>query len=122
ADREAVLLRVVQIQDFRAVGGALGVSDEAAQKRVSRAVERLRGFIVKRGVSVGASGLIGTISTNAVLITPTELSAAITTAAIAGVSISTTAIATATKTIAMTTLQKAVITTTVLILAATGIY
>ena len=41
-DREAILLRYFKNQDFRAVGLALGVSDDAAQKRVSRAVEQLR--------------------------------------------------------------------------------
>src|SRR5262249_28471544 len=37
-DREALLLRYFKQMDFRAVGCALGVSDDAAQKRVSRAV------------------------------------------------------------------------------------
>jgi len=32
-DRDALLLRFFQNQDFRAVGLALGVSDDAAQKR-----------------------------------------------------------------------------------------
>ena len=53
-----------------AVGGALGVSDVAAQKRVSRAVERLREFFAQRGVSVGASGLALVISANAVQTAP----------------------------------------------------
>src|SRR5258708_1958020 len=44
ADRAAVLLRYFENQSLRAVGQQLGVSDDAAQKRVSRAVERLREF------------------------------------------------------------------------------
>src|SRR6185436_2080988 len=47
ADREALLLRFFKNHDFRAVGSALGVSDDAAQKRVSRALERLRGFFAQ---------------------------------------------------------------------------
>src|SRR6266481_3259858 len=39
SDRNAILLRYFQNQDLHAVGLALGVSDDAAQKRVSRAVE-----------------------------------------------------------------------------------
>src|SRR5690349_3679327 len=38
-DREALLLRFFKNHDFRAIGVSLGVSDDAAQKRVSRALE-----------------------------------------------------------------------------------
>src|SRR5262249_25134102 len=78
-DREALLLRYFKNQDFRAVGHALGVSDDAAQKRVSRAVERLREFFARRGVTVSVSGLVVVISANAVQAAPIGLSAAIAT-------------------------------------------
>ena len=107
ADHEAVLLRYFKNQDFHAVGLALGVSDDTAQKRVSRAVERLREFFVKRGVTVGASGLVLVISANAVQAAPLGLSAAITTtAALGGKTITAATTATVTKAIAMTILQK----------------
>ena len=41
ADRDALLLRFFKNQDLRAVGAALGVSDDAAQKRVTRSLEKL---------------------------------------------------------------------------------
>ena len=85
SDREAVLLRFFQNRDFHAVGLALGVSDDAAQKRVSRAVERLREFLAKRGVTVGASGLVVVISTNAVQVAPAGLMAIISGAALGSV-------------------------------------
>ena len=47
-DRAAVLLRYFQGKTFREVGAALGASEDAAQKRVSRAVERLREFFVRQ--------------------------------------------------------------------------
>jgi RNA polymerase sigma factor (sigma-70 family) len=72
-DREALLLRYFKNQDFRAVGLALGVSDDAAQKRVSRAVERLREFFSKRGVTAGAGGLAVLISANAIQSAPVGL-------------------------------------------------
>lgn len=72
-DREALLLRYFKNHDFRAVGVALGVSDDAAQKRVSRAVESLREFFVKRGVAVGTSGLVALICANAVQAAPVGL-------------------------------------------------
>jgi hypothetical protein len=64
-DRDALLLRYFKNHDLRTVGAALGISDDAAQKRVSRAVERLRELFGKRGVSIGATGLAIAISANA---------------------------------------------------------
>jgi RNA polymerase sigma factor (sigma-70 family) len=116
-DREAVLLRYFKNQDFRAVGLALGISDDTAQKRVSRAMERLREFFSKRNVTIGASGLVVLISANAVQAAPAGLAAAISAAAVS----TSTAIA-ATKIIAMTTLQKTLVTVTVAVLAGAGIY
>src|SRR5258708_3986030 len=80
-DRAAVLLRFFENKSLREVGATLGTSDDAAQKRVSRAVERLREFFAKRGISVGATGLLVVISTNAVQSAPVGLAAAISTAA-----------------------------------------
>ena len=94
-DREALLLRYFKNHDFRAVGHALGLSDDAAQKRVSRAVERLREFFAKRGVTVGGSGLVVIISANAVQAAPLALAGTISTAVTAA-TITTTTIATQT--------------------------
>src|SRR4051812_33409641 len=69
-DRDALLLRYFKNQDLRTVGATLGVSDDAAQKRVSRAVERLRELLTKRGVTVGTSGLMVVISAKAVQAAP----------------------------------------------------
>jgi RNA polymerase sigma factor (sigma-70 family) len=80
ADRSAVLLRYFENKSLREVGRILGTSEDAAQKRVSRAVERLREFFAKRGVSVGASGLAGVISANAVQAAPAALAVTISTA------------------------------------------
>src|SRR4030095_16397863 len=50
-DREAILLRYFEGRDFKSVGTALGISDDAARKRVVRAVERLRTILAGRGIS-----------------------------------------------------------------------
>jgi RNA polymerase sigma factor (sigma-70 family) len=122
-DREALLLRYFKNHDLRTVGATLGVSDDAAQKRVSRAVERMREFFAKRGVSIGAGGLVAVVTANAVQAAPAGLAVTISTAAaLSGTTIATTATATATKAIAMTTLQKTVVTATVAVLAGAGIY
>ncbi|MBK8001903.1 MAG: sigma-70 family RNA polymerase sigma factor [Verrucomicrobia bacterium] len=112
-DRAAVLLRYFENKSLREVGAALGTSDDAAQKRVSRAVERLREFFAKRGVAVGASGLAVVLSANAVQAAPAGLALTISTA----VTLTGTAIVTATaatKFIAVTALQKVIASLTVI--------
>jgi RNA polymerase sigma factor (sigma-70 family) len=122
-DRDALLLRYFERKSAQEMAQVLGVSDEAAQKRVSRAVERLREFFAKRGVTVGASGLVVVISANAVQAAPVGLAVAIsTTVALAGTTVTATATATAVKTIAMTTLQKTLVAATIAVMAGAGIY
>ncbi|HEU0039199.1 MAG TPA: hypothetical protein VFR76_07990, partial [Verrucomicrobiae bacterium] len=75
-------------------------------------VERLREFFAKRGVTVGASGLVVVLSANAVQAAPVGLAVTISTAAaLAGTTISTIATATATKAMAMTATQKLLVAT-----------
>src|SRR5439155_20518649 len=108
ADRNAVLLRYFERKSAREIAETLGTSEDAAQKRVSRAVDRLREFFAKRGITVGASGLVVVISANAVQAAPVGLAVTISTAAVlAGTTLATTA--TATKTIVMTALQKTIV-------------
>lgn len=122
-DRAAVLLRYFENQSLREVGATLGTSDDAAQKRVSRAVERLREFFAKRGLPVGASGLVVVLSANAVQAAPVGLAVTISTAAaLAGTTIAATTTATVAKAIAMTTLQKTLVTATIAVFAGAGIY
>lgn len=122
-DRAAVLLRYFENKSLREVGRALGTSEDAAQKRVSRAVERLREFFSKHGVTVGASGLMVVVSANAVQAAPIGLAATISTSAsLAGTTLITTSAASATKTIAMTTLQKSIVAVALVAAVGTGIY
>lgn len=84
-DRDAVLLRYFERKSAREMAQTLGISDDAAQRRVSRAVERLRESFTKRGISASASGLAAVISVNAVQAAPVGLTATISTAvALAG--------------------------------------
>jgi|ERR1041385_1338051 RNA polymerase sigma factor (sigma-70 family) len=81
-DREALLLRYFRNHDFCNVGRALGISDDAAQKRVSRAVERLRDLLARRGITIGAGGLVALISANAVQAAPAGLAVTLSSAAL----------------------------------------
>lgn len=122
-DRDALLLRYFERKSARDIAQTLGISDEAAQKRVSRAVERLREFFAKRSVTIGASGLVVAISANAVQAAPAGLALTVSTAAeLTGTTLATTASVTTIKTIAMTTLQKTLITATIAAAVGTGIY
>ena len=106
-DRSAILLRYFENKSLREVGEALGASEDAAQKRVSRAVERLREFFSKRNVTIGAGGLAVLISANAVQSAPVGLVATISAAAVlAGTAVHTSTVIAATKAIAMTTFKK----------------
>ena len=122
-DRSAILLRYFENKTLREVGETLGTSDDTAQKRVSRAVERLREFFSKRNVTIGAGGLAVVISTNAVQAAPMGLAATISAAAVlAGTAVSTSTAIAATKTIAMTTTQKILVTAALAVVAGAGIY
>ncbi len=54
-DRDAILLRYYRQLSLSEVGRALGINEDAARKRVSRAVEKLRNKLVARGVTVGVA-------------------------------------------------------------------
>jgi RNA polymerase sigma factor (sigma-70 family) len=121
-DRSAIVLRYFENKSLREVGATFGTSDDAAQKRVSRAVERLREFFARRGVTLGATGLIVVISANAIQAAPAGLGAAISSAAaLAGTTAATTTTA-VTKAIAMTTLQKTLITAVIAVTVSAGAY
>jgi RNA polymerase sigma factor (sigma-70 family) len=110
-DRAAILLRYFENKNLREVGESLKISDDAAQKRVSRALERLREFFTRRNITIGASGLAVLISANAVQSAPIGLIATLSAAAVlTGTTVSTSTVIAAAKTIAMTTLQKTLIT------------
>jgi hypothetical protein len=57
-DRDVVLLRFLLGRSFTQVGEELGMSDDAAQKRVERALHKLRRLLAGRGItSLSVAGL-----------------------------------------------------------------
>ncbi|MES2660172.1 MAG: sigma-70 family RNA polymerase sigma factor [Verrucomicrobiota bacterium] len=54
-DREALLLRFYRSLTIREIAATLGIATDAAQKRIDRATERLRGKLARRGVQAGGS-------------------------------------------------------------------
>jgi RNA polymerase sigma factor (sigma-70 family) len=65
-DRDALLLRFFKNESLANVGGTLGISEDAAQKRVSRAIGKLREFLAQRGITTTEAALSATLAANAV--------------------------------------------------------
>jgi len=82
-DRAAILLRFFEQRDFRSVGAALGSSEEAARKRVDRALEKLESLLKRRGVALSATALGATLATQAVTAAPVGLAISVSSAALA---------------------------------------
>ena len=83
-DRAVILLRFFEGLDLRAVGQAMATNEDAAQKRVARALDRLRNLLVRQGVTPSAAGLAGVLAAEALSVAPAGLAASISTAALAG--------------------------------------
>jgi uncharacterized protein (TIGR03435 family) len=81
-DHDALVLRFFENKTFAEVGANLGASEDAAKMRVNRALEKLRKFFTKRGVSSTTAIIAGTISANSVQAAPVTLAKSVTAVAI----------------------------------------
>ena len=82
ADRNVLALRFFENKSAHEIARALKLNEEAAQKRVTRALEKLRKFFTKRGVSSTTAILAGMISANSVHAAPVGLAKTISAVAI----------------------------------------
>ncbi len=82
-DRDAIVLRFFQNLNLADVGVAMGISERAAQKRVNRALEKMRRFFLKRGVASTTAIIAGALSSNSIYAAPPALAQTVTAAAIA---------------------------------------
>lgn len=114
SDRDAVLLRYFQNKSVREVGKVLSASESAAQKRVNRAVERLRQIMVRNGIGITASGLTVAIANGAVKAAPAGLAAIVSATALQAIPITTTTV--------MATFQKILATAGVAAMIGMGFY
>lgn len=65
-DRDAVLLRCFEEWSFAETGVALGISEEAARKRVGRALEKMRRFLATQGIVISCAALATMLTTRAI--------------------------------------------------------
>ena len=121
-DRAVLALRYFENQTAAEIGRKLKLNEEAAKKRVSRALEKLRTFFHKRGVDSTAATIAETISANSVQAAPVALAKSVSTVALAkGAAASTstlTLIKGALKIIAWTKAKAIIVTGAVALLAA----
>jgi RNA polymerase sigma factor (sigma-70 family) len=81
-DRNAIVLRFFENKNLRDVGAGLGVNEDAAKMRVTRALEKLRKLFVKRGVALSAVAIAGAVTANPVQAAPAGLAATISVTAV----------------------------------------
>jgi RNA polymerase sigma factor (sigma-70 family) len=82
-DRNAIVLRFFENKNLREVGAALGASEDAAKMRVNRALEKLRNFFTRRGLTLSAGAIAGAVSANSVQAAPMALAKTIPAVALA---------------------------------------
>lgn len=64
ADRDALVLRYLEGRSLASVGLALGLSEDASQKRVARALEKLRRLLSHRGTAILAPAVLAALTTS----------------------------------------------------------
>ena len=76
-DRHALIERFFEGKSFREVGASLGAGEDAAQKRVARALEQLARFFRRRGFPVAGAGVSARVLETAGMVAPPGLATSI---------------------------------------------
>jgi RNA polymerase sigma factor (sigma-70 family) len=95
-DRRTLLLRYFENRPFREIAHTLGIGEDAAQKRASRALDTLANILRRRGAAAATGALAArTLEAAALTIAPAQLASSITSIALvaAGTAASSSAIA-----------------------------
>jgi len=82
-ERNALVLRYFQNKGLAEVGQSLKLSENAAQKRIARALEKLRRFFSERGVDSTANSIAETISNHSIQAVPAALAKSVAAGALA---------------------------------------
>jgi RNA polymerase sigma factor (sigma-70 family) len=77
SDRNAIFLKFFEKKSHREIAGAMGISEEAAAKRVSRAIEKLRDYFRRRGIAVTSAAIGSTLAVEATHSAPQGLAATV---------------------------------------------
>jgi RNA polymerase sigma factor (sigma-70 family) len=82
-DHDALVLRFFEGKSFQEIGTTFGATENAAKKRTSHALEKLRRYFSKRGVNSTTATIAGAISINSVQAAPVGLVKTVTAAVLA---------------------------------------
>lgn len=109
-DRTAIMLRFFEQQDLRSVGEALGSNEEAARKRVDRALDKLQSLLKVRGVTLSGTALATTLVASSVTAAPAGLALTVATVALTTAAAGTGTTLTILQIMSMTKLKVGIIT------------
>src|SRR5260370_4134709 len=76
-DRDAIILRFFEQMPLKQVAGKLGISEDGAQKRVSRALEKLRLFFARQGRTISIGAISSAIAANCFQASPSPFAASV---------------------------------------------
>lgn len=82
-DREAILQRYFEDQNYSRIGARLNLSENAARMRVERALEKLRLQLARRSVTSTAAAIATVLAQQAAVAVPAGLATSVTSAALA---------------------------------------
>jgi uncharacterized protein (TIGR03435 family) len=121
-DRALLVLRFSADNSGPEAAALLGIREDAAHKRMTRAIEKLRKFFAQRGVTLSGAAIAGTVSANSVQGAPVALVKTISVIAVAKGAAATTSTLTlvkgALKIMAWTKTQIAIVSCAAVLLAA----
>ncbi len=86
-DQNALALRFFEGRSFKEVAAALGTTEAATKMRVNRAVEKLRTFFAKRGLTLSVAAIAGALSDHSVQAAPIGLAISVTAVAVKGAAV-----------------------------------
>ena len=120
-DHNALVLRFFEDRSFKDISSVLSTTEAGAKMRVNRALEKLRKFFIKRGLTLSATAIAGAISAYSVQAAPVGLATSVTVAAVKGATVTTstlTLIETTLRLMAWTKLKTTLVVGAIALLAA----
>jgi len=82
-DRDAMVLRFFKGKNVQEVAVTLQIKESAAQQRILRALEKLRKYFTRRGVSSTTAIIAGAVAANSIQVVPAALAKSVMTLALA---------------------------------------
>lgn len=119
SDQNVLTLRFFEGRSFKEVAAVLGTTEAATKMRVNRALEKLRIFFAKGGLTLSVAPIAGALSAHSVQAAPIGLATSVTAAAVKGAAVPSstlTLIETTLKLMAWTKLKTAIVVGTVALL------